>query len=75
MLGINTEIQIPRLETRPEERNQDQEIQRKQDKRREIAEPRSEKSTREWRLREKENQGSSNWWYGKQLMRWYAELF
>ena len=40
MLSINTEKQISRAETRSEERNQDQEIQRKQDKTGEIAEPR-----------------------------------
>jgi len=40
MLSINKEKQIPRKETKLEERNQYQELQEKQDKWREIAEPR-----------------------------------
>ncbi len=38
MLIINIEKQIPRAETKSEERNQDQEIRRKQDQRREVTE-------------------------------------
>ena len=66
MLIINTEKQIPRAETKSEERNQGQEVQEKQIKRgREITESmklakEGEKSTKKGRQREKKNQGISN---------------